>query len=134
MHHEGGDNGPFALGSCVRTRYSRPERSTAFTAFRARTSTPISRNFSMNQPTSSASKFGSARARGNVRELGRDVPAADHQNAVGQMLKLHEHVARDGVLCVGEVERDRARAACNQPLRGRPSTATVSESVKRAMP
>jgi hypothetical protein len=32
------------------------------------------------------------------------------------MLKLHERVARDGVLCAGEVERDRARAACYQDV------------------
>jgi hypothetical protein len=42
------------------------------------------------------------RASGDVRELGRDVAATDHDDP-GQILKLHESIAGDGVLRTGKV-------------------------------
>src|SRR5262249_12384172 len=57
-------------------------------------------------------------ARRDVRELGRDVAAADHHDAFRQMLKLHERIARDGMLRPGKLQRDRPRATGYQDVTG----------------
>ena len=73
----------------------------------------------MSQPTSSGSKlrkhplpllqhshFAPARA-AMCENLRRDVASADHDDPLGQILKLHECIAGNGVLRTGKVERDR---------------------------
>ena len=54
-----------------------------------------------------------ARARCNVRELRSNITTADHDDPLGQILKLHDVVAGDGVLRSGKVEQDRASASSN---------------------
>ena len=56
------------------------------------------------------------RAGGDMRELGRDVAATDHDDPRGQILKLHECIAGNGVLRTGEVERDLACASGNHDV------------------
>jgi hypothetical protein len=53
-----------------------------------------------------------------VGELGRDVAAANHYDAFRQILKLHERIARDGMLRPGKLQHDWSRATGYQDVMG----------------
>lgn len=66
------------------------------------------------------------RARRDVTELRRDIPAADHRDPVRQLVQLQELLMRDEVLGSGEPERCRPRSGCDQDVLGFQSISTVN--------
>ena len=58
---------------------------------------------------------GDRKARGASRRMCRS-PWADHDDPLGQCVKLHECIADDGVLRAGKAKRDRACASGNHDV------------------
>jgi hypothetical protein len=59
-----------------------------------------------------------AGARGDMRELRRDVAAADHGDARGELIELEEPIAGDQMLDTGKRERYRTREGGDQHMPG----------------